>query len=284
MCLLMVSKPDAMPNENSLVCACVNNPDGFGYAIRTKNTIITGRGLDYEEMVDRYLSVRSKYRNGWAMFHARLATHGSTDKDNCHPFRVGGSTKTILAHNGILPVDVPKGEQRSDTRLFAEVHLPKKIRSLDNKKWFKKLEKWAAGNKIAILSVDDGLKKPIYIVNESLGHWDNDGNWWSNDSYRYDYYRWGYGSSTVIENFDESEIEPAELKQFQEESFMEGWCWNCSTQFSESAYYYGECTYCLMCLECFKSDDDCDCYRGSASKRYIYEQGQLDTEWTKGSF
>lgn len=286
MCLLMVSKPNALPSEKDLVCACSNNPDGFGYAIRTKDTIITGRGLDWEDVVERYYNARNKNMGGWAMFHARLATHGNVDKSNCHPFRVGGSTKTILAHNGILPIEVPTGESRSDTRLFAEVVFPKKAKSLDNKKWFKKLEKWASGNKIAIMSVNDGLKKPIYIVNESLGKWDNDGNWWSNDSYKFSYYR-SYALSTAgyeDDWYDWSKEDSEELKKFQYQAFTEGWCWNCSHELLDQDFYYGECMSCLTCLECFRVDDECDCYRGSVSNRFRIEQGRLDLEWSSPNF
>ena len=282
MCLLMVSKPGAIPSEDDLVCACSNNPDGFGYAIRTKDTIITGRGLDWEQTVDRYLTVRNKYAGGWAMFHARLATHGSVVKDNCHPFRVGGSTKTILAHNGILPIDVPKGDNRSDTRFFAESALPQKVKNLDNKKWFKKLEKWATGNKIAIMSVGDGLKKPIYIVNESLGHWDNDGNWWSNDSYKYNFYRYSLKSYDDWNDADlDEDTDDETLREFQNQALIEGWCWNCDSDLGDESFYIGECVTCLLCLECFKVDYECDCYRGG---RFKYIQGRLDNEWSRADF
>ena len=172
MCLLMVAKPNAMPNDNDLVCACANNPDGFGYAVHTGKEIITGRGMSHDDVIDRFLTTREKHMNGWAMFHARMTTHGETVKENCHPFRVGGSRDTILAHNGILGnVKIPTGDNRSDTRVFAEDLLPARLNILDHKKKFKKLERWAGGSKVAVFTTDKRLRKAVYIINEKLGSW-----------------------------------------------------------------------------------------------------------------
>ncbi len=146
-----------------------HNPDGFGYAVHTGKTIITGRGMNHDDVIDRFLTTREKHMNGWAMFHARFTTHGETVKENCHPFRVGGSTETILAHNGILSnVKIPTGDKRSDTRVFAEDLLPKRLNILDSKKKFKKLEKWAGGSKVAVFTTDRRLNKAVYCV---VGAW-----------------------------------------------------------------------------------------------------------------
>ena len=266
MCLLMVAKPNAMPSDDALVCACANNPDGFGYAVHTGKTIITGRGMNHNDVIDRFLTTREKHMNGWAMFHARMTTHGETVKENCHPFRVGGSPETILAHNGILSnVKIPAGDKRSDTRVFAEDLLPARLNILDNKKKFKKLEKWAGGSKVAVFSTDRRLNKAVYIINEKLGSWDDDGLWWSNSSYKQSYYITPtYGrTGSWVPSYDIAKddgkyvLDGQDLTEFVEDGLA---CSYCGHFFEETDYYHGYCQTCWVCMECQDFEESCMCY------------------------
>jgi glutamine amidotransferase len=261
----MVAKPNAMPTDDQLTCACANNPDGFGYAVHTGKTIITGRGMNHDDVIDRFLTVREKYISGWAMFHARFTTHGETVKENCHPFRVGGSTETILAHNGILSnVKIPTGDKRSDTRVFAEDLLPKRLNILDNKKRFKKLEKWASGSKVAVFTTDRRLNKAVYIINEKLGNWDNEGLWWSNGSYQQSYYTYARPKNVWVPSHDIANgsnkyvIDGEDITEFVEEGMA---CSFCGHFFAESDYHHGYCQTCWVCLECQDFEESCMCYR-----------------------
>jgi glutamine amidotransferase len=273
MCLLMVAKPNAMPSDDALVCACANNPDGFGYAVHTGKTIITGRGMNHDDVIDRFLTTREKHMNGWAMFHARFTTHGETVKENCHPFRVGGSTETILAHNGILSnVKIPNGDKRSDTRVFAEDLLPARLNILDHKKKFKKLEKWAGGSKVAVFTTDRRLNKAVYIINEKLGNWDNNGLWWSNSSYQQSYYtypkappnRW-IPAYDIANGTTKYVIDGNDITEFVEDGMA---CSFCGHFFSESDFQHGYCQTCWTCLECQDFEESCMCYRPA------YKMGQ----------
>ncbi len=283
MCLLMVAKPNAMPTDDQLMCACYNNPDGFGYAVHTGKEIITGRGMNHDDVIDRFLTVREKHMNGWAMFHARFTTHGETVKDNCHPFRVGGSRDTILAHNGILSnVKIPTGDKRSDTRVFAEDLLPKRLNILDSKKKFKKLEKWAGGSKVAVFTTDRRLQKAVYIINEKLGHWDDDGLWWSNGSYKPSLYtypkmptsRWipsydiANGTSKYVINGDD-------MTEFVEEGMA---CSYCAHFFGEPDFFHGYCQTCWTCIECQDFEESCMCYRPAykVNKLHAYDPAYDD--------
>ena len=266
MCLLMVAKPNAMPTDDQLVCACANNPDGFGYAVHTGKTIITGRGMNHNDVIDRFLTTREKHMNGWAMFHARMTTHGETVKENCHPFRVGGSPETILAHNGILSnVKIPAGDKRSDTRVFAEDLLPARLNILDHKKKFKKLEKWAGGSKVAVFTTDRRLNKAVYIINEKLGSWDDDGLWWSNSSYKQSYYITPtYGKTgSWVPSYDIAKgdgkyvLDGQDLTEFVEEGLA---CSYCGHFFAETDYYHGYCQTCWVCMECQDFEESCMCY------------------------
>src|SRR5487761_1838922 len=172
MCLLTVALPGITQSTEDLEMACCNNPDGFGYAVHTGKRIVTGRGMDAKTLIARYLADRARFPDGPAMFHARFATHGTESIDNCHPFRVGGDAKIVLAHNGILPITVAKREHRSDTRIYSEEVLPKiGVRSLDDPAWVAATEEWLGGNKVVVLSASPNLAQPIYLLNEELGDW-----------------------------------------------------------------------------------------------------------------
>ena len=181
MCLLIFAKGGATPSKESLRIAARANPDGFGFAIVTdKNTIHRFRSMDIEETITAFFDARKRYPKSHAIFHLRITTHGATNIDNCHPFRV--SDDVVMGHNGMLPIKEENG--RSDTRIFAEDWLPELgVKALlDDKDGMKELEKFIGYSKLAFLNVGDELDKPYYIVNENLGHWKH-GVWYSNHSY-----------------------------------------------------------------------------------------------------
>lgn len=278
MCLLCVFEPNVTPTRQQLMNAARQNPHGYGYAFLTEDRILTGRGMDADEVIDRFLRIREGFPNTYAMFHARYTTHGSTNKSNCHPFRVGGDPNIVLGHNGILPVDVPKGDDRSDTRLFAEDILPEFIEWLDDPDGFDQLEDWAGGSKLAIFSLDPRLKHGVYIVNEQLGHWDN-GAWWSNHSYK------GYSFSSPSSSYyrshykkwwDDEDDTPAEScgsemtlwwKRQSDQS-----CIYCGSSLGDDEWEYGFCDNCKSCLECAQDIIDCECLRTADFKPRQYKR------------
>jgi len=89
-----------------------------------------------------------------------------------------------MGHNGILPVEIEKGDTRSDTRVFAETVMPAigGIAALDDAEYAAKLAKWATGSKLVFMTNNPDTEHEWYIVNEQDGHWDKD-MWWSNRSY-----------------------------------------------------------------------------------------------------
>lgn len=183
MCLLTFLPESVKPDEERFKIAALNNPDGFGFAILDKTKIHKGHGMSFKETMDKFLEMRDKY-SGPALFHFRWATHGSETLDNCHPFTLGNDESSVVAHNGILPVAIPTGDKRSDTKVFAEDIMPAigGITSLDNDKYHQQLSEWAKGNKLVYLTNNDDAMYDWYIINEQLGHWDKD-MWWSNNSY-----------------------------------------------------------------------------------------------------
>lgn len=186
MCLLVVASPNSTPRKKDLECASCNNPHGFGFAVITPNGIVTGRGMSSKKVIKQFLEVRKEFPDSYAMFHARYATHGVKNEENCHPFKVKGSYDTYLAHNGILDINISAGDRRSDTRIFAEDTLPAMggVTALDDDHVWAMVSKWATGSKIVVFTLDPAAKETCYIINESLGHWDDEGMWWSNSTYK----------------------------------------------------------------------------------------------------
>lgn len=184
MCLLTFAPAGVQLDAERLYQASLNNPHGFGFAVRTPQGIVRSRGMNFERVYDNYVATLSKY-HGDSMFHHRYATHGSTNKQNCHPFYVGDDKDTLLGHNGVIPIEIPKGDLRSDTRYFSEVLMPRDggVAMLDDPEYITYLEKAIGYSKLVIMTNNPVAKKDFYIVNEDLGDWDSDA-WWSNTSYK----------------------------------------------------------------------------------------------------
>lgn len=271
MCLLCVRMPNAPVNEEYLRNANSNNPDGSGFAILRSDLsgIDTFCSMDGEVAISKYVQAIERDPECWSMFHARYSTHGTETVDNVHPFRVGGSKKTVLAHNGILPVGVPKGSKRSDTRIFAESILPNMgITVLDSKQEYAALEKWCAGSKLAIFSVDTRLNNNVYILNEDAGHW-ADGTWWSNSGYSFCWSRSVGGYSFKYDRVHGTEIVEADDLSSHEKPLYDFNCPMCKNVLDDSAYDDDICKSCNICLECGDDYYVCMCRVPSRSQELI---------------
>lgn len=262
MCLLMVSLGQ-VPDYRHLVNANNNNPDGFGYAIHTGDRIITSRGMNAQQALDKFYDALDPLGSDFvAIYHARITTHGDSIVENAHPFRVGGRKDVILAHNGMLPVHPRSGDKRSDTRIFAEDIMPNMgIEMLDDAYSFRRLEDWAAGSKLAILSTAPELRDSVYIVNEHLGDWQDD-IWWSNGSYKntYPFYGTGYyGTKNSGDLWKQDTLLNSITSDKQYATGVEV-CYTCYNEIDEVSYQDGMCSICNTCLDCFEHAQQCMCY------------------------
>lgn len=130
-----------------------------------------------------------------ALIHFRVATHGTINEDNCHPFPfTGGDGQEMAAiHNGVLGEFGRRSrdckDDKSDTRMFTEKVLAK-IADKDPDSFFKipQIKEFievgiGRGNKVVVLRADGDFQ----IFNEKLGEWaQEDGGkvWYSNSSYK----------------------------------------------------------------------------------------------------
>lgn len=263
-----------MPRREDIETACANNPDGFGFAIRIDDNIITSRGLNADKVIDKFFTIKEAYPDSDAMFHARLATHGTINNENCHPFRVANDRRLVLAHNGILPMQVPIKGNRSDTRIFADDILPAMgIEILDNYSDRLALEDWLGNNKIVIMSTHPALKQNYYILNEKEGM-DNDGVWYSNCSYQPYTYRYSTYNSKYVLN-SPTNIRTASSNW--DTWYNDAYCTACDSVLTDKDYYEGYCLICESCVECNATMENCLCYSPEYKKGYAYET--FSTDW-----
>lgn len=299
MCLLVVCDANSTPTEEELLQGACRNPDGFGFAIMTPDGIISERTMSAKKSIRRFLELRAQYPSAYALWHCRIATHGVKNEDNCHPFQVGGSAMTYLAHNGVLSLPIDENDRRSDTRIFAEEVLPAMggVAALDDPRVFHILEKWALGSKVVVMTVDPAAKFNLYILNEKSGTWDSDGVWWSNTyhrpapvytppkyaSYRYDdsfydEHRWDYNTKQYVpkESSEAVVSAPKELTTTPtsstgdnlyhlfsdeiEDGYAPVDCLMCAFPISWENLEEGYCDNCKCCIECGDTQGYCMCY------------------------
>lgn len=262
-----------MPVEKHLANGISMNPHGFGYALITREMdLLTGRSMYSKEALDEFLTLRDQHPEGPALFHSRLSTGGIRYTLNCHPFIVGGVSKTIadprtvIAHNGTL---FKAAGYRSDTREFAEDIFPRDFAALDNEETAEDLLTYVGkANKLVILTVDPRYKHISYLVNGSQGFWvDKDGNsfprekgsevpeghaWHSNRDYQtpltYRHEIPGKHWSRVIYT-----------DRTQED------CARCYAKHALNRVT-GVCQVCLTCADCGNSVRNCTCYEGAGIK------------------
>lgn len=279
MCLLVVCNPNSTPSKDDLKMGACKNPHGFGFAIDTGEGIISERSMSAKKSIRRFLELREQYPNGYAMWHARYATHGVKNELNCHPFKVVGEHDTYLAHNGVLDIHIPKNDKRSDTRIMAEELLPRLggVSALDDDYVYDMISSWANGNKIAVMTNDPSAQYKIYVINEHLGSWDDNGIWWSNTSYkssistpRTTTYNYTYGEPSVYDIV--STDSHFKATDYEDNKFE---CPNCQALIDlwECDLY---CNYCECCFDCSAQFLDCLCYNPATKDMLL---GEYNNKW-----
>lgn len=277
MCILSFLPSGVMPDLEGLRNGGLNNPDGHGWAIASPeyDHILTGHSLNLIDALEEFAEYRDKYPEGPALFHSRWATHGSVSTENCHPFYVDHDKRTVLAHNGVLPIDAHprKGDDRSDTRILADDLLPGRYAKLDRRSTRKSLATWAGkGNKLLILTVNPEYRRNAYLVNAGAGEWDQaSGIWHSNSS-------WAYSPTWYSKSWGKVVDRSADLDPYRPTYDDEGReiCLLCGTGTLSEWTRYCNNQMCNSCGDCFEWIEDCQCYSSYLSQREKLGGGALD--------
>lgn len=246
MCLLSFYPPQVMPAPEALAKGAVLNDDGHGFAVVAGARLIVRRDLNADRLIEEFRRIRGQHRQGSALFHSRLGTHGATGADNCHPFRLGRDRRTVLAHNGILPglVHPSVGDTRCDTRIAAEDFLPREpFGPLDEPHAQAGLCDWLGPhNKLVVLTVNPRYARHAYLLGEQHGHWEA-GVWYSNTDYR--------GLRFALTRWHRDEQV----------------CPTCSALNSLDPDT-GLCDVCACCVRCGEPPEHCGCYPGYLLRGY----------------
>lgn len=154
------------------------NKDGFGCMFQIKEKgkmkVKYWKTMDKEQAFAFFNDVQSRENIGDIGFHFRIATHGKTDINMCHPFNAWHWF--MMMHNGMLWLKDPFGE-KSDTCLLAEMLATKEFNWWADSKRITDLSEFARWSKLVFMDSTQS-----FIINEKSGHW-SDGIWWSNYSY-----------------------------------------------------------------------------------------------------
>lgn len=89
-----------MPSDRTIRVMADANPHGFGIAYNENYKLIVKKTMDLEEYIAWCHEVP---QDSGAILHLRIATHGSVQEKNCHPF-LSEDGNLAFAHNGVLSI------------------------------------------------------------------------------------------------------------------------------------------------------------------------------------
>lgn len=181
MCIAILKPGSIKIPESYLINSYQNNSDGCGFAyIRTDllgiPKLVVEKTMDFNIFLKKYNRAFKNNPESHFLIHFRIATHGTVDKFNCHPFKINKNLAFI--HNGVI-TGLELCKERSDTQVFNDTVLKKLPKEWEKNKSISKLiEKFIGVSKLVTLDINGEYN----IYNEKLGHW-NEGCWFSNKSY-----------------------------------------------------------------------------------------------------
>lgn len=200
MCIICAKPQGAkLPNEETLRAMFAHNPHGAGFMYASNGRVEIRKGfMDYDTFRQALANTLKRIGDDAALvMHFRITTHGGTCPENTHPFpltfdiekmhRTSCSTHVGVAHNGIIHTVMPRAADVSDTMEFIASVLVSVARK--NPTWYRvprtvrNIEREITGSRLAIMLGTGEIVR--------IGTWINqDGCWYSNDSYKTHDSRW----------------------------------------------------------------------------------------------
>lgn len=180
MCIAIANlKNQALTDEEISNC-WANNPDGGGLLYKEDGILKVYKNLDN---LDKFLAkYKQVIQNSNVLVHFRVTTGGGVTIKNCHPFLVNKNLGFI--HNGVIYGYSNKAADKSDTYSFNELLLKGLPKGFINNEGIQGLigDAIGTGSKLAFMDKDEKFT----IIGEARGiaHYDERGNWLSNDSYK----------------------------------------------------------------------------------------------------
>tara|TARA_R100000808_G_C2150179_1_gene158818 strand:+ start:1728 stop:2543 length:816 start_codon:yes stop_codon:yes gene_type:complete len=182
MCLLIIQKKNSKVTDEQFKQTWKRNNDGVGYAFVDKGEIQIRKFMKLDPFVKSINKDVKKFGSSSAfLIHFRYTTHGLTNLDNCHPFRVNDGQ--VFGHNGCIN-SVGSDATLSDTRVFNNTILKDLPTNWSESESIKTLvSDFIGSSKLAFLNSDGSFE----IINEHKygGHWNKLKTiWYSNDNYK----------------------------------------------------------------------------------------------------
>lgn len=185
MCLIIANpKCNTIPDDH-IERAFRTNHDGFGVMYADENqTLKTIRGMFTLDNVKTIFRGLEKANIPYVA-HFRFATHGTKNRDNCHPFHINNDAGGVaMVHNGTLMGSHWRSNSRSDTAILTGLisqHIADGEFATDS------LFEREAPEILSRYGRDIGSDKLVFmngkgdinIVNEKQGSWLDD-CWYSN--------------------------------------------------------------------------------------------------------
>lgn len=236
MCIAILNSNNTPLSKKTLSNSWDNNNQGAGMLYNINNKLQVFKTFDKESFINEYFKIR-KIINTPILLHFRISTSGQHNFENLHPFLI---TQNIgFIHNGIID----NGSiNYSDTYLFNE--LLKNIQNIENLIFNKEFQLLISGyigySKLIFLNSNNDT----LIINEHLGHYDNMGNWFSNDSYlQINDFKY-YGNKKVFNNdvyYNENDFEHLD---------NDNWCGVCDGCLEQAEVHYSEQWESVLCKDC----------------------------------
>jgi predicted glutamine amidotransferase len=178
MCIIILNTKEHLSKEILNECWESNN-DGAGLMYAIDGTINTFKELkSFNTFYDYYSTLRSEFKKTKIALHFRIATSGKIDTNNIHPFKV--NEKLVFMHNGIIDIPLQRKSKVNDTIAFNQKILKQLPHSfLNNVAMRELISRYVERSKLLFMN----NQGKYWILNEHLGHWDKNGNWFSNYSY-----------------------------------------------------------------------------------------------------
>ena len=180
MCIAILNQPGSFIPKHQLKNAWDNNNHGAGIAYIDKGAVCSYHEAEsFDSFYKEYEYIRT-LSDLPIMLHFRIATHGM-GHDMLHPHDVTPG-RISLVHNGVIS---GLGDTKiSDSRKYAQMlgnFFPDNVSFLEHPGIYA-FAVHALGNSNKVILLD--WRGDYEILNDHLGHYDTDGNWFSNDSYK----------------------------------------------------------------------------------------------------
>lgn len=180
MCIAIYKPAGKLIDRETLHRCYLKNRDGCGFAyFKSDGELIIMKSMKFEEFYEDYEFHSVVNHDRPFLIHFRIATHGTVDLYNCHPFKIDDTH--VMIHNGIIHnIRKCPDKKRSDTQMFVDDILKELPQSwMLNRGIANLIEDYIGASKVVVLAADDSAS----IYNEIKGEW-SDGIWYSNSGYK----------------------------------------------------------------------------------------------------